>query len=526
MRKLVRYAAIAIAVLAGFAVIALTALNLYVQSQGTQARIQQELSQRLKTPVRLDAVSVTPWGGLSLVGIVIPGTGEGNVPDFLTARSFHLHVSLLSLFSGKLIITKIALLNPVVIWPQDERGKWRLPGTTEKESSHPEREVEPPPAAIASATIEPANSSPSGTVVESSPTPIASVAERASAPAAAAPAKGDLVPDVRRINIDEGSFRFLDRAGKIVAGFEDVNFKAGVHKPLALRGNARIARMSVRDRIYFEHVQSTLRYDPDLLELSKISGQAGGGEVTGSFSLNPESSQSPFKVSFKFRDVEADQIVSDAGGPHGMIQGKLEGQFDGTGATSDPAALNGSGEIQLHDGQVQQYSLLVALGQILQIEELQQLHLEQAEAKYHVTPGLVTIDELVLRSPNIKLSATGTITFEGKLKLDSQLAINDKIRGQLFKPIRENFHPIAEAGYSAVEFQVGGTVDRPKTNLVEAVVGRDLKDIVSGFFGGGKKADKEKKKRRKAAEESENGPEPVVSPTPTAEESASPAQTP
>src|SRR5439155_21198773 len=70
----------------------------------------------------------------------------------------------------------------------------------------------------------------------------------------------------------------------------------------------------------------------------------------------------------------------------------------------------------------------------------------------------------------------------------------DKIRGQLFKPIRENFRPISEAGYSAVEFQVGGTVDHPKSNLVERVVGRNLKDFVSGFLGGGK-SDRPKKKK-------------------------------
>ena len=178
-----------------------------------------------------------------------------------------------------------------------------------------------------------------------------------------------------------------------------------------------------------------------------------------------------------------------------MIQGKLEGTFAATGNASDANSLSGTGQIVLHDGQLQQYSLLVALGQVLQIEELTQLHLEQAEAKYHITPGLVTIDELILRSPNIRLSATGTVNFNGKLRLNSQLAINEKVRGQLFKPIRENFQPSADPAYSTVDFQVSGTLDRPKTNLVDRIVGRDLKDIVSGFLGG-KKADKPKKKKR------------------------------
>ena len=183
-------------------------------------------------------------------------------------------------------------------------------------------------------------------------------------------------------------------------------------------------------------------------------------------------------------------------GPKGIVQGKLEGSFQASGKTADPDAFVGKGEISLRDGRVQQYSLLVLLGELLQIEELRELHLEQAEARYHVNPGLVTIDELILRSPNIRLTASGTVRFNGKLRLDSQLAINDKIRGQLFKAIRQNFQPINEPGYSAIDFQVGGTIDRPSTNLMDRLVGRDLSNMINSFLGGGKKERAKKKKKQ------------------------------
>ena len=198
-----------------------------------------------------------------------------------------------------------------------------------------------------------------------------------------------------------------------------------------------------------------------------------------------------------------------------MIRGKLEGSFEASGKTAEPEALTGRGEILLRDGQVQQYSLLVALGQLLQIEELTQLQLQQAEAKYHITPGLITIDALVLRSPNIRLSGNGTITFDGKLNLDSQLAINSKLRGQLFKMIRDNFVATGEQGYYALAFQVSGTVDRPKTNLMDRLVGRGLKDLFNGWLGGGKK--KKKSTETEAPEESPAAP---------AESSASASPTP
>ena len=230
-----------------------------------------------------------------------------------------------------------------------------------------------------------------------------------------------------------------------------------------------------------------------MLELSNISARVADGEVNGYFAIQPEAEDSPFTTSINFHDVLADQIVGNAGGPKGMVKGKLEGTFQASGKTGDPDGLTGKGEIFLREGRVEQYRLLVLLGQMLQIEELQELHLEQADAKYHLSPGLVTIDELLLRSPNIQLTALGTVGFDGTLQLNSQLAINDRVREQLFRAIRDNFHPIDEPGYSAIDFHVGGTIDRPSTNLVERLVGRDITSMLNSFFG--VKKDRQKKKK-------------------------------
>src|ERR1700736_4275893 len=212
----------------------------------------------------------------------------------------------------------------------------------------------------------------------------------------------------------------------------------------------------------------------------------------------------------KFRNVEADQIITEAGGPGGTLQGKLEGTLTADGKTTDPDALSGTGEIVLHDGQVRQYNLLVALGQIFQIEELTQLHLEQANAKYRIAPGVVNVDQLVMRSANIRLSATGTVTFRGKLHLNSRLAINEKIRGQLYKPLRANFQPADEPGYYSLDFQVTGSVERPKTNLLDKVVGRDLKDFFNILRG---KSDRPKKKSNQRTQD--ESPTPTVAPQPS-----------
>ena len=490
-----RLAVIALGALIGLGAVVLLGVNLYVQSQGAQGKIQQELTRSLGVPLKIRSMSVTPWGGLELSGITIPQTVSVGPKHFLEARTFRLRVRFLSLFSRRLVIKEVSLVAPRVVWPQNAQGKWRLPNARAARAARAE-------TVLANRAPAPPQAEPGIEIVQTKAT--AAVTTPATVPSSPKPTvkveppgrepKLAVAPEVRRVTVKNGDFAFLDQTGKLIASFTGVDFRTNIRSAQALRGDAKVTRVSLRNRFFLDQLHSPIRYEPDVLELSKISARVAEGEVNGYFAMQPETEDSPFTTSVSFHDVLADQLVENAGGAKGMVKGKLEGSFQASGKTGDPEALVGQGEIFLRDGRVQQYRLLVLLGQILQIEELQELHLEQAEAKYHLRPGLVTIDELVLRSPNIRLTSSGTVAFDGTLQLNSQLAINDRIRGQLFKPIRDNFHRIDDPGYSAIEFQVGGTVERPSTNLVEQVVGRDISSMLNSFFGGKKDRPKKKKK--------------------------------
>ena len=525
MKKLRRIALIALGVVIAFGAIVVIGVNLYVQSQGTQAKIRQELTRRLGTALKIRSMSVTPWGGLELSGITIAQTSAASPSNFLEARTFRLRVRFLSLFSRRLVIKEVSLVNPHVVWAQDAEGKWRLPGARDRETPAVSANQVPNIISGSAAESEPVRPTESPALA-ATPIQLPSPPRLRVNKFPKQEPRLAVAPEVQRVSIKNGNFSFLDRAGAMLASFKGVDFHTSIRSALALHGNTKVAKISLRDRFFLEQLQSPLRYEPDVLELSNMSARAGSGEINGYFAMQPEAEDSPFTTRVTFRNVLADRIVSDAGGPKGVVQGKLEGSFEAAGKTADPNALIGKGEIFLRDGRVQQYSLLVLLGQILQIEELTELHLEQAQAKYHVSPGLVTVDELILRSPNIRLSASGTVAFNGKLKLDSQLAINEKIRGQLFSTIRQNFQPASEPGYSALDFQVGGSIDRPSTNLMDRLVGRDLGNMINSLFGGGK-AQRPKKKKRRTEAPTPAVPSPSASPEealppPTATPTSSP----
>lgn len=522
MKKLTRILLIVLGAILGVAILILIGVNMYVQSQGTQARIQRELSQRIGTTLHVRRVSVTPWTGLKLSGITIPQTQPGVPGDFLTAKTFRLRVQFRSLFRQPLVIKEISLINPDVFWAQNADGKWRLPSFPQESAakiSSRKKNEPPPPVDPAAQPSHPSLQNVADTKITAPIVPPTPVAAETVMPAA-------FTPEVRRVNLLRGRFRFLDEKLKPVATFDEVDFHSNFRTATDVRGNISIAKTSLRDRFFLEEFQSPVRYDSTGLEFSQIKAHAGEGEVTGHFEIQPQTKDSPFGASIKFREVQADRIVSEAGGVAGTITGRLEGFLEASGNTADSNALAGTGEIILRNGQVQQYSLLVALGQLLQIEELQKLHLDQAEVKYHINPGVVTIDQLIFRSQNIRLSATGTVSFEGKLHLESQLAVNEKMRKQLFQAIRSNFQPTDDPAYSAVSFQVSGTVGRPKTNLMDKLIGHDLKDlssVISSFMGGSKS---EKSKKKKEAEESGAAPSSSTPAAPADAVPTSPAPSP
>ena len=283
MKKLSRLFLIGIGAVLAIAIVLLLAVNLYVQSQATQARIQQELSQRLNTPLHIRRISVTPWGGLKLSGITIPQTEPGETGNFLDAKTFRLRIRFGSLFSQRLVIKEISLTKPNVVWIQNAAGKWRLP-----EAPLEERPVVEPtePSAMPASSA----ATPSGAVAEAGTPkppiqPIGKVEKQQPAPYA---------PEIRRVKLADGEFNFLDGKGKVVARFIGVDFRSSLRNTTALSGTIEIEKTSLRDKFFLQELQSPLRYDPTVLDFTKISAKADGGDIAGGFSMRPQEEDSPF----------------------------------------------------------------------------------------------------------------------------------------------------------------------------------------------------------------------------------------
>jgi hypothetical protein len=120
----------------------------------------------------------------------------------------------------------------------------------------------------------------------------------------------------------------------------------------------------------------------------------------------------------------------------------------------------------------------------------------------------------------LQLNAQGVSRFDGKLDLDARLALSDRLFKQIPTFVRGNF-VVAEDGRRAIEFDITGKNNKPKTNLLDRVVGQKIggqfEELLSTIFGGvtkrepkvesskdsDKKKDDKKKKKKDAAKAAE-----------------------
>jgi type II secretion system protein N len=434
---------IAAGVILGLAVAALVGINLYVQSAGTQKRIESALSSGLKVPVHVTSTIVTPWSGLKASGITVPQVAPAT-GNFLEAASFTAHFDWLALAKHRLDASELSLNEPRVTWVQSAGGRWELPRA---------------------------------------------MAQASAAPAVATPGRPSGPPweiHVGKLLVNGASFDFLDERGMLMLGFAGVKFDCINPRATGTQGHASAKNVSLHDKLFFREMQTNWSFGSGLLKLTAFQTAVAGGEIRGDAQVVTQAKRSPFNVDVNFDGVNVDQMMIEAGQPTGEVTGTLKGWLDLNGNTGKTSSINGSGHLELAHGRMH-YELFEMLGQALHIPDLLDLDLKTAQADARVVSGIVNVDRLVLESQNMQFSAHGTIGDKGALKLKARMTIDDAISRRLPSFVLTYFKPGDTADTRYIDYEINNTLAHPMNDLVQSILGRRIQgqmtDLLQSVFG-------------------------------------------
>ncbi len=476
MKKPVRILLLTLGALVAVLLLAAVALTFYVQSPGTQSKIEDKLSRSLGMPFKISGLSVLPWGVLRVKSARIPQTdanaGSGN---FLEAGSFHARFRVLPLLAGRLEITSVKLEEPKVKWTQDAQGKWRLPALAKPEKAAP--------AKTKSATSNP-------------PLDFA----------------------IARFRVEGGAFDFLDAKQQRVASFADLSLHARAVTGHAANGSARCESAKIQDVVLAKNFRTHFNYETGKLTLDDLTGDVAGGRVTGVVRLDSDKPHSPFAADLRLENLDANRLLVEGGGEPGQLSGTLEGTVDFYGDTHGTDTAGGSGRLVLRHGHIRGNEILQLIGQVLQIEELSRLDLTAGQVDFRIGDGKIWVDSLVLDSPNLQLTVHGTIRLDDqKIAAEARLSLHERGARKIPDLIRKQLLRTDGAGGNYLDFALKGSLKKPRTDLAERIIGGKIQEQFGGLIEllTGKKKDKEKKPKKKDQPETPPvPPAPVLTPLP------------
>jgi hypothetical protein len=477
------------AILIGFAVLVvlvvalLVGLNLYIQSPGAQARIQEELSKALRLPLKITNTSVSPWSDLRITGISIPD-GEAN---FLEATSFSARYRLLPLLQGKLVISEMQVQSPKVIWIQNAEGKWKLPSP--EKAAAISREEGP-----SSATPAPAPASKE----------VAKTAKEDKHPAK----KKDFVVQVDRFDIKDGTFELLDKDRNPAATFQGVTMTYTKLSAEHVEGTAMIAKAVWADGYTLENISTPFSYMSADQELwfSDVSATLAGGSLRGNYRSRLEGDHTRFICKLSVDRINLEPLIVQGGGEVGQASGEMRGKFEMRGDTERMDKAEGQGTLELRNARFRQFTLLQDLGRIFEIREFADFYISEGQTEFRVSGEKITLDQVTLLAPSLEIGAKGTVRLdknekkERKLALEARLSVDKSVISRLPIDISKSF-ATDERGRLAIDFKVSGTLDRPKTDLDEKLKNQTINSQYNSLFGNIFDPKKESDNARKREEE-------------------------
>ena len=427
-------------------------VNLYVQSPGVKARIQSQLSQALGAPIELTTMSVG-WSGARLSGVRIPVEGK----NFFEAESFVADYRLIPLLRQQLVIRKISLQSPKILWEPNSEGKWVLPG-------------------LPKVVKEPASTEP--------------------APKAEKMEKERIDVTFDQIEVTDGSIELVDAEHHRVGMASGVEMHYSMQSKDVISGTLAARSIEWSKAATMTDVHAQMKYADGELAFSDLHGALGGGVVRAKIAVHTRTKDMPYESELQLDAVDIAKLSSEGGERPYKAAGMLTGSITATGDMGPNRDPQGKVDLALADGQFRGMDLFEAIGQILQIPELADLRVRDGHLAGQFGDQRFRISDLVLETSDLKFSAKGVLQYNNeKLKMDAGLYFSDKVVERFPSFVRDKLSAPDATGRKGLAFAIGGTLSRPRTDLWEKIIGKGLNDQLGDFVGSlfGKKKNKNKK---------------------------------
>ena len=472
-------------------------LNIYLQSAGVQLKLRQAVYRATGFEPVISQTYYTPWSGLTVSGIKIPQADNAKKP-LLAMRSVKCRMSLAALLQGRVLIKDITFEQPSLLVVQGQSGVW--PGG----SALPFQDLEKKPAVIR----QPAKDAETA----QKPNPDATPNPQQTPPPATPTAQPEEEMPVREtpvlvenIRIREGQAFCYPAQGRPIR-LDGCAAEGKASPNGSTTGVFRIKSAAFAELARCTDITGKFEYHDGQLKITDIQAVWAQGTVKGSLEISKR--PGPFFIaSLAAENVSLQKLAEDAGFTAEGTQGFLFAKTSLQGIPGKPETFTGEASANLTEARMQPIDPLRQLGELLRINELRVLELSNAQTALTIRDGKILVERLELESTNLLMDASGEARFDGSLDLNARFHVTQKLLKESLGFMGSKFQPSDREGYAHMPFSITGTMSRPKSDLLDKIVGLRLGDDVGGLLKNLLRMPKKEKKKK------EN--KPAATPAPT-----------
>ncbi len=422
-----RWLGITVAVVVGLIAVALGIgswwLNNYIHSDAFRQEVQARASQSLGGVVQIETIDFGFFSGVKLHGLVTqldPAHAGGVGALQVQVADVNCSYSWMELLNRRLRLTGVTLDKPQIVLTKQATA----------------------PLAPASSTT----TSPSDTSANSA------------TPGKSAPFQFIL----DRAKINDGTVSVRDAGGTSMVDLGGLNITAntaGYTEDKDVTGTLKVATISLPSNLQVTDFSTPFTYRTGSVEAKSFDASAFGGKLTGDYQL----AAGPSVLDLNAKGLDMTKVSTAAmANSSARLTGTLDLQSKWRGV--EAGDLNGEGDLQLANSQLEGVKILHSVSQILKIKELDQPIIKSGQSHFVVAGRQARLTGLQLDATVFRLTGDGTVDFNGSLNLNLVLILTADTMAKLPKEFAASF-VVAQDGSGSISFQVTGTDDNPQTNL-------------------------------------------------------------
>jgi len=460
-------------------------LNIYLQSNGVQLKLRQAVAKVSGIEPVISQTYFTPWSGLTISGIRIPQTGDAK-KNLLSVRSMKCRVGLGELLRGQVVLKDITFEHPSLLLVEGQSPLW--PGGAAMPFQRQDKK----------STLQ----SQPGTENQSPPTTTTPAAQEAESPlqTAPAPAKDQVAKTakpvlVENIRIVEGQAALYPVQGSGAIRLEGISVEGHVAPDGIARGTVRIKNAVLHESVRQKDITGRFEYTDGFLKITQLQAAWAEGTVKGELEI--ANAEAPFfMASLTAENITLQKLAEDAGfsaeGTGGLLFAKARLQ----GIPGRPESFTGEASANLAEARMQPIDPLRQLGELLRINELRMLELRNAQTALTIRDGKILVDKVEIETANLLMDASGEAFFDGSLDLDARFHVTRRLLQDSLGFMGSKFQDSEREGYAHMPFSITGTLSRPKSDLLDKLVGIRIGEDVGGFLKNLLRMPKKEKKKK------------------------------